>query len=73
LTSISKAEPPAGVETANWHRYVITQGPNKIAGFLQGAPSDIEKAALEIVERLNERRRGKTGRSHQGSGRRKSA
>jgi hypothetical protein len=71
LKSISKSEPPAGVDSENWHRYVITQGHNTIVGQLQGSKANTERAVLEIVERLNERRRGKTGRVQLSPGRKK--
>ncbi len=73
LQSITKAEPPSGVDTSNWHRYVITQGHNTIVGHLQGNHASIERSVQEIVERLNERRRGKTGRVHLSPGRKKKA
>ena len=73
LQSITKAEPPSGVDTTNWHRYVITQGHNTIVGHLQGSHASIERSVKEIVERLNERRRGKTGRVHLSPGRKKKA
>lgn len=71
LQSITKAEPPSGVDTTNWHRYVITQGHNTIVGHLQGSHASIERSVKEIIERLNERRRGKTGRVHLSPGRKK--
>lgn len=71
LKSISKSEPPVGVDSENWHRYVITQGHNTIVGQLQGSKANTERAVLEIVERLNERRRGKTGRVQLSPGRKK--
>ena len=71
LKSITKSEPPVGVDTENWHRYVITQGHNTIVGQLQGSKAVTERAVLEIIERLNERRRGKTGRVQLSPGRKK--
>jgi len=71
LKSITKSEPPAGVDTDSWHRYVITQGHNTIVGQLQGSRANTERAVLEIIERLNERRRGKTGRVQLSPGRKK--
>jgi hypothetical protein len=71
LKSIAKSEPPVGVDSENWHRYVITQGHNTIVGQLQGSKANTERAVLEIVERLNERRRGKTGRVQLSPGRKK--
>ncbi len=71
LKSIAKSEAPAGVDTENWHRYVITQGHNTIVGQLQGSRANTERAVLEIIDRLNERRRGKTGREQLSPGRKK--
>jgi hypothetical protein len=71
LKSITKSAPPAGVDTENWHRYVIIQGKNTIVGQLQGTKASTERAVLEIIERLNERRRGKTGRVQLSPGRKK--
>lgn len=71
LKSITKSAPPEGVDTENWHRYVIIQGKNTIVGQLQGTKASTERAVLEIIERLNERRRGKTGRVQLSPGRKK--
>jgi hypothetical protein len=71
LKSIAKSPPPEGVDTDNWHRYVIIQGKNTIVGQLQGTKASTERAVLEIIERLNERRRGKTGRVQLSPGRKK--
>lgn len=71
LKSITKSEPPTGVDSQNWHRYIITQGHNTIVGQLQGSKVNTERAVLEIVDRLNERRRGKTGRVQLSPGRKK--
>ncbi len=71
LKSISKSSPPEGVDTDNWHRYVIVQGHNTIVGQLQGSRANTERAVHEIIERLNERRRGKTGRVQLSPGRKK--
>ena len=71
LKSITKSEPPDGVDSDHWHRYVIIQGHNTIVGKLQGSRANTERAVLEIVDRLNERRRGKTGRVQLSPGRKK--
>jgi len=62
ITSISKAEPPAGTEGTNWNCYVIEQGSNCIRGFRQGTQKAVREAVEEIVAQLNERRLGKRGR-----------
>ena len=71
LKSIGKSEAPEGADTSNWHRYVITQGHNTIVGQLQGTRASAERAVHEIIDRLNERRRGKTGRVQLSPGRKK--
>ncbi|MCL4721729.1 MAG: hypothetical protein KJ041_07190 [Gammaproteobacteria bacterium] len=71
LKSLAKSSPPDGVDTSNWHRYVITQGRNTIVGMLQGSHASAERSVLEIIDRLNERRRGKTGRVQLSPGRKK--
>jgi len=71
LKSIAKSPPPEGVDTQNWHRYVIIQGKNTIVGQLQGTKASTERAVLEIIDRLNERRRGKSGRVQLSPGRKK--
>ena len=64
LVSISKSNPPEGASGMNWHTYVIAQGRNTIEGQRQGSQSSVTQAVEELVERLNERRLGKSGRTH---------
>lgn len=71
LDSITRSEPPDGGAATNWHRYVITQGRNRIVGHLQGPQASIQRTVKDIVQRLNERRMGRTGRTPQASGRKK--
>lgn len=71
LKSLAKSQPPEGADSANWHRYVITQGQNTIVGHVQGSHAAAQRAVAEIIDRLNERRRGKTGRVHLSPGRKK--
>lgn len=71
LKSLAKSQPPEGVDSSNWHRYVITQGQNTIVGHVQGSHAAAQRAVTEIIDRLNERRRGKTGRVHLSPGRKK--
>jgi hypothetical protein len=71
LKSITRSEAPAGADSENWHRYVIIQGHNTIVGQLQGSRANTERSVLEIIDRLNERRRGKTGRVQLSPGRKK--
>lgn len=62
IVSVTKAEPPAGAEGTDWHRYEIAQGHNTIHGYRQGNLKTVTKAVEEIVAQLNERRLGKRGR-----------
>lgn len=71
LKSLAKSPPPDGADSNNWHRYVITQGQNTIVGHVQGSHAAAQRAVSEIIDRLNERRRGKTGRVHLSPGRKK--
>jgi hypothetical protein len=64
MESVRRAKPPSGAEGADWHRYVITQGANRIYGFRKGNLQDVTSAVTEIVFQLNQRRLGKRGRVH---------
>ena len=59
LDSIAKAAAPSGA-TGMWHSYVISQGANKIAGVRAGTHEEVAELLRVFVERLNERREGKT-------------
>lgn len=60
LDSISETAAPSG-GTGLWHRYVISQqGSNMIAGARAGTHEQVGMLVRELVERLNERREGKT-------------
>ncbi len=62
IVSVQRADPPPGVEGADWYSYVIAQGSNTINGCRQGNLKAVTIAVEEIVEQLNERRLGKRGR-----------
>ena len=64
MSSLEKADTPAGAEGKNWYRYVINQGVNEIVGYRQGSRKTVSKEVEEIIVSLNERRRGKSGRVH---------
>lgn len=64
LVSIDRSEPPEGAAGKGWFTYVISQGENLIEGHRQGTRASLQKALRETVERLNERRMGKSGRNH---------
>jgi hypothetical protein len=59
LDSISETAAPSGA-TGLWHRYVISQGTNMIDGTRAGTHEEVAMRLRELVERLNERRQGKT-------------
>ena len=63
VASIRSVDPPPGTEGLGWHEYVIAQGGvNVIQGFRQGSLRAVTWALDEIVEQMNERRKGKRGR-----------
>jgi hypothetical protein len=59
LDSIAKAVAPSGA-TGVWYSYVISQGANTIEGVRAGTREEVAERLRELVERLNERREGKT-------------
>lgn len=59
VDSIAKTTAPNGTEGL-WHSYVISQGANKIAGIRTGTHSEVAMQLEEMVERLNDRRAGRT-------------
>jgi hypothetical protein len=59
LESIDPAATPQGSE-GTWFKYVIAQGANLITGLYAGDKAQVDFAVREMVERLNERRVGKT-------------
>lgn len=73
ISSIKTTEPPEGAPKATWYKYVITQGNNTILGQRPGTRKSVTAAVEEIVEQLNLRRAGKSGRVHLSSNRKKQA
>lgn len=59
VASISRAAAPKGAEGV-WHSYVISQGANTIAGVRAGTQAEVTSQLNQMIERLNERRMGKT-------------
>jgi hypothetical protein len=59
VDSIARTAAPSGTEGV-WHSYVISQGPNTIAGIRTGTQAEVAVLLQEMVERLNERRAGRT-------------
>lgn len=61
LDSISPAPAPPGCEGV-WHRYVISQGSNEITGIRAGSQAEVQRLVDEMIERLNQRRIGKSNK-----------
>ena len=59
VDSITMTSAPNGAEGV-WHSYVISQGVNTIAGVRAGTQADVATQLHDMIERLNERRAGKT-------------
>lgn len=59
VDSIAKSAAPNGAEGV-WHSYVISQGANTITGVRAGTHNEVAMLLEQMVERLNERRAGKT-------------
>jgi hypothetical protein len=64
IVSVEPTDPPADTAGTGWHCYIIEQGKNTILGYKQGNIHTVTRAVEEIVERLNERRYGRSGRVH---------
>ena len=64
MVSVKRADTPPGGDGAEWHGYVIKQGSNTIRGCRQGTLAAVTAAVEEIVEKLNDRRQHKRGRTH---------
>ncbi|HEY0687270.1 MAG TPA: hypothetical protein VGD45_33350 [Steroidobacter sp.] len=61
VDEIVRAPAPDGGDSM-WHRYVISQGANTIAGLRAGKHVDVLSQVEAMVERLNQRRMGKRPR-----------
>lgn len=64
IVSIRSVAAPDGLPGADWHRYEITQGQNRIIGYRAGAADSVREAVELIVFGLNMRRRNRRGRVH---------
>lgn len=64
MVSVRRANAPPGAHEAEWYGYVIKQGSNTIRGCRQGTLAAVTAAVEEIVEKLNDRRVNKRGRTH---------
>jgi hypothetical protein len=59
LESLDRTATPAGLD-GTWYQYVIAQGTNMIKGMRCGNKTQVDDEIRDMVERLNERRIGKT-------------
>lgn len=59
LASLKETDAPNGC-AGTWYRYVIMQGTNEITGLRSGPEVEVTDLVRDMVERLNERRIGKT-------------
>ena len=64
LVSIDRSNPPEGATGKDWYTYVIAQGDKTIEGQRRGTRASLTESVEEMIERLNERRMGKSGRNH---------
>lgn len=64
IVSIHAVAAPPGTSGANWHRYEISQGDNRIVGYRAGAGATVSEAVELIVAGLNLRRTRRRGRVH---------
>jgi len=64
VVSIRAVPAPAGTSGANWHRYEISQGKNRIVGYRAGAADSVREEVELIVVGLNTRRTTRRGRVH---------
>jgi hypothetical protein len=64
LISVRSSRAPSGADGADWHQYVIRQGDNEIRGYRQGTLVAVTADVEALVERLNDRRNLKPGRTH---------
>jgi len=59
LQSVAPTVAPDGAEGV-WHRYVISQGKTVVTGLRSGSVAEVDYFLRDMIERLNERRMGKT-------------
>jgi hypothetical protein len=64
IVSIRAVSAPTGTAGADWHRYEISQGVNRIVGYRSGGIDSVTEAIESIVIRLNQRRKNRRGRVH---------
>jgi hypothetical protein len=59
IDSVAEADAPDGSDDL-WHHYTIKQGGNTITGMRSGTRAQVMVALDDMIERLNERRLGKS-------------
>ncbi len=64
MVSVRRANAPPGADDAEWYAYVIRQGSNTIQGCRKGTLAAVTAAVEDIVQKLNDRRVNKRGRTH---------
>jgi hypothetical protein len=64
IVSIRAVAAPTGAAGADWYRYEIGQGDNRIVGYRTGAARTVREAVELIVAGLNLRRTCRRGRVH---------
>ena len=64
IVSVVAALAPKGLNGANWFRYEISQGINRIVGYRAGNKDGVTDDVRLMVLRLNERRGPRRGRVH---------
>ena len=62
VLSVEKIDPPAGLEGANWYRYVIGRGSSTMVGNRRGTLKQVTEHAKTLASDLNARS-GRNGKS----------
>jgi len=62
VLSVEKIETPAGMEGANWYKYVIGRGSSTMVGNRRGTLKQVTEHAKCLAKDLNERS-GRNGKS----------
>lgn len=55
VVTVEKSDPPQGMETGSWYRYVIGQGSSKIECLKLGTLQAVTEHAHTMADDLNER------------------
>ena len=62
VLSVEKIDPPAGMDGANWYRYVIGRGTSTMVGNRRGTLKQVTEHANTLASDLNARS-GRNGKS----------